>query len=415
MDREYLEDYEQKEKAEYERLLIRIREGKFSFAKDKYPTDKRFRKLQKPVVLATRANYWTQIPFCGTLVLRLAPVDKSFFEEVYFKISEIPKVIDFINDTGRLQVVLSGMPLDYEGFDFMEPFFKQLSPPASWALPPSLFWSEKEIQSAEESFQALGKIRYFDYQRKQAQFVGSNAFSLAYKMDFVTYLHLKLGRYTIVEEIENLMVDKPLKAFMLLGVCEKLIVTPIIDLQCDTQNFRLDEIASIRSLPHVYQPKEMQFPCEIGKFLMKEKLTLAPLGLEACKELIYNYEAYDLQKIQKSLNEAILANHPDIVSKNADAFSEILDNVWNDSTIPKRVKNLRRGIPMSIAAIGSAVSAFTGGLEGFLAGLGFGVGAKFLDVEIEGLSERIVKFFSRSYQANVYDFKKKYKGEIVSN
>lgn len=50
----------------------------------------------------------------------------------------------------------------------------------------------------------------------------------------------------------------------------------------------------------------------------------------------------------------------------------------------------------------------------FLAGLGFSVGAKFLDVEIEGLSEKLVKFFARSYQANVYDFKKKYEHRIVS-
>jgi hypothetical protein len=86
--------------------------------------------------------------------------------------------------------------------------------------------------------------------------------------------------------------------------------------------------------------------------------------------------------------------------------------MWNDPTIPKKIKNLRRGIPISIAAIGPAISAFAGGVAGFLSGLGFAVGSKFLDVEIEGLSERIAKFFSRSYQANVYDFKKKYKGKI---
>lgn len=163
MDKEYLEDYEQKENAEYERFVRRMQERDFSFDKDKYPRDERFTKLLRPVVQATRANYWAQIPFCGTLILRLAPVDKRLFEEVYFKVSEIPKVIDFIKDTGRLQIVLSGPPLDYEKLDFMEPFFRDLNSPASFALLPSLFWEAKEIlaqQSWKNSTKKYAVLAY---------------------------------------------------------------------------------------------------------------------------------------------------------------------------------------------------------------------------------------------------------------
>jgi len=68
MDREYLENYEQKEHSELERLERRIRDGKFSFEKERYPPDERFVKLQKPVALATdKASYvnnlWTQFLF----------------------------------------------------------------------------------------------------------------------------------------------------------------------------------------------------------------------------------------------------------------------------------------------------------------------------------------------------------------
>jgi hypothetical protein len=50
---------------------------------------------------------------------------------------------------------------------------------------------------------------------------------------------------------------------------------------------------------------------------------------------------------------------------------------------------------------------------GFLAELGFKIGEKavteFFSEKAEGLSERIAKLRTKSYQANVYDFKKKYK------
>lgn len=412
LNREYLEDYEERELGEYKRLEKRIREGRFDFKIDRYPPDERFAKLQKPVAQAARANLWAQIPFSGTLLLFLGPVSKTGFEKTYFKISDIPKVIDFIEDTGKLQVVINGSPLDYENLDFIEPFFRQLNPPVSWVLRPSLFWSEREVQEAEETFRTLGGLGYFDYQRTQAQLAGEK-FSLVYRMDQTPYLFLKLGRYSIIEEIENLIVDDPLKAFVLLGICHKFIVNRFVDLRCDLENFRLDEITSAQSLPLVLQPQEIRFPCEIGKFLLR-KLTYAAQDMRACYDIIDHYKAHDLHKIQKSLNEAIVTNHPDIVNKNAEELSEILDNVWSDPTIPRRIKNLRRGILVSIAAIGTAMSTFTGGIEGFLAGMGVTVGAAFLKAEIEELSERVGRFFAeRTYQANVYDFKKRYKHRIV--
>jgi hypothetical protein len=41
--------------------------------------------------------------------------------------------------------------------------------------------------------------------------------------------------------------------------------------------------------------------------------------------------------------------------------------------------------------------------------ISFSVGAKILDVEIEGLTENVAKLFTKSYQANIYGFKKTYR------
>ena len=418
MDREYLEDYEQKELSEYERLVVRrIREGKFDFEKDRFPPSERFVNLQEPVALTTLEtahirDLWTQVPFCGSLILPLMSFPRSWFESCYFKISDIPKIIDFIKETGRLQIALADPPTQYEGLDYFDSFFKELNPPVYYLAPVSIFGNKKEVQKVEELFFTLGEVRFLDFLRKRSSGVTLRAFSGAIREALDTYIFLKLGHYTVVEDIENLMVEDPQGALRLFNICADFIVYPIVGLRSDLKNFTLGAIRDTEVLPLVYQPKEIRFPCEIGKFLLR-KLTHAPQGMRACNELIDEYDAYGLQKVLESLNEAIVTYHPDVVNKSIDDLSEILDNVWNDPTIPRRIKNLRRGIPISIAAIGSAVSVLSGGLEGFLAGLGFSVGAKFIDAEIAGLSEGLAKLFTKSYQANVYDFKKKYKGKIA--
>ena len=113
------------------------------------------------------------------------------------------------------------MPTKYEGLDFLDSIFTELNPPVSSTLPLSFYGTEKEIQEFRDIFDTLGRIRYFDYQRKQAQGVDEKAFYNAYRTDLATYLYLKLGRFTIIEDVENLIVDDPLKAFVFLGICQK--------------------------------------------------------------------------------------------------------------------------------------------------------------------------------------------------
>lgn len=419
MDREYLEDYEQKERAEYEALKKRIREGKFSFEKDRYPPDERFVKLQKPVAsvitldTARIGNIWAQVPFCGSLILILTPAPKSLFEEIYFKVSEIPKIIDFIKETGRLQVAFSLSATQYEGLGYLDPFFNELNPPAYYGAPISIFGSKKEVHNATDTFHTLARVRYSDFLWEMCLDSSlRNAFSQCQLRSLDNYVTLKLGHYTIAEDIENLMIDDPEKAFALFNICSKFIVFPASDLRFNLLNFTLKDIRRSQVLPLVYQPQELRFPYEIGKFLLK-KLTYAPQGLRACYDLIDHYDAYDLRKVARSLNDAIVTNRPDILNKSVDELSEILDNVWNDSTIPRRVKGLEIGIPLSMAAIGSVAAGPIGAAGGFLAGLGFNVAHKFLDVEAAGLSGTLAKLRTKSYQANIYDFKKKYKAKIV--
>lgn len=419
MDREYLKDYEQGEQRELERLLKNIREGKFSFDEDRFPPNERFIKLQRPVALASplstnSSNLWAQIPFSGSLIIYLPPFQKHLFEQYYCKVSEIPRIIDFIKETGKLQVALIIDIHAYEGLDHLDPFF-ELKPPLFRGTPVEVFGDKKEIKKFTDTFFTLGAVRYIDFLRELSH--GWIPFPNAVRMELSTYLMLKLERYPIVEEIENYMIDDPKTAHNLFYLCRSFIVNPIVNLRTNLSNFTLEETKEAQTLPLVYQPREIQFPCEIGKFLLK-KLTYAPQGLRACNEIIDEYASYDLQKVLESLNDAIIANHPDILNKNSREFSEILDNIWKDPTIPRRVKGLKVGIPLSIAAIGGLASGPVGAAAGgFLADLGYKLAektvSKFFDVKSEGVSEKLAKLRTKNYQANIYDFKKKYKAKIT--
>lgn len=420
MDREYLEDYEAKEHSEIDKRNTLIQENKFSFDEDVFPFKDRFFNLQKPIAVASNwsmniDNVYAQIPFSGSLILCLPAFPQKLFESLYFKASEIPKIIDFIKDTGKLQIALQDFPTSYEGFDYLDPFFKELEPPVARGLPMSLFGSYEEMKNAKVTFTTLIGVRYLNHIKKIGKFINFPAgVGTVVHHQLSTYTFLKLNKFArpITEAYENALIDDPQYALSLIDISQKFIVGPMTSTLSKLTNFTFQETVESRSLPLAYQPKDLRFPCEIGKFLLK-KLTYAPMGLRACYDLIDHYADYDLQQVQESLNEAIVTNHPEIVNTSVNGLSEILDNVWEDQTIQKRIKNLTKGIPISMAAIGTSVSAFSKTLEGFLVGMGFNIGAKFLNAEVEGFTESIAKFLARNYQVTIYDFKKKYNGKLV--
>lgn len=317
MNIEFLKDYEESEREQIERICRKILEGNFSFAKDRYPPDDRFVKLNRPV-----EHFWAQIPFCGSLIISLYPFEPHRFEEALFKLSDIPKIIDFIKETGKLQVGLPVLNLRaYRGLDFLDPFFQELKPPVLIGAPLELYGTPKEIQEARETFYALASVKILKRFRTDDQIRNFLSTYGAF------YAFLKLGRFQIVEEIENKMIDEPMEALWLIYISKLFICDPCGNLRFDVQNLSLADIKGSEVLPLVYRPKVVTFSCEIGKYLLK-KLIHAPYGLDACKELISHYDAYDLQKVLKSLNEAILNNNPDMVITSSEELSEILDNVW---------------------------------------------------------------------------------------
>lgn len=428
MKKEYLEEYAQKEHEEFRRLIWKkLQNDTFSFELEKYPPSERFKNLQKPVALTSDAaaenrGMWSQIPFCGSLILALPPFSASEFESKYFRIPEIPRVIDFVKEEGRLQVGLSAEASAYEGLDYLDPFFLELEPPELKNMPLNALGNMKEIKSAQVTFDTISKLGFYsflsnlsnDYQSTVESPKPVLVFRVLVEALSGAFVYLKIRRYQIVEEIEILIVDSPQEAMALLSACIHFIVEPSVSLRADLHNFAAFDVRLSRYFPNRYRSQKMRFPTEIGKILFKKLIRASP-SLDACKEIIYHYDRYDLQKVQESLNQGIISHDPSRIVEDTEELSTIIDNIWNDSTIPKRVTRLRVGIPLIMAAVGSVAAGPIGTAGGLLAGLGYNVLDKSVDLETEGLSERLAKRTAKSYQANIYDFKRKYTHMLISN
>ncbi len=363
-----------------------------------------------------------QVPFSGSLIIPIEPCDPLDFEQRFFSIQEIPEIIKFIKETGRLQLAITAEPIRYKGLDYLEPIFKELNPPLLHLVPLSILSaSDGETMKSFASFNSLASIKYYNFLREissgNQRVIRGTLDQLPY-----TYVYLKAANCTFTDLIEDLLIDDPLKAHLLLSACRDFIVDPGAGLRNTIRNGSIADYKISQILPKVFQPKAF-FPVEIGKFLVN-KLTYAPSGMRACNEIIDNYDDYDLREVQTSLNEAIVTKNLDKINQTSDALSEILENVWNDQTIINRIKNIKIGLPASFAAIGGIAGMLAAGSAGgitggFLSNLGFKIGEKVIDKVFDekggNLTESLAKFRTRSYQVNIYDFKKLYKHQIRHN
>jgi hypothetical protein len=62
--------------------------------------------------------------------------------------------------------------------------------------------------------------------------------------------------------------------------------------------------------------------------------------------------------------------------------------------------------PAVLGAVAAGPVAFVGGL---LAGLGYTITEKILELETDSISERIAKSLTPNYLVNIFDFKKKHR------
>lgn len=411
MDKDFLEDYQAHEVASYYKLEKSLSDGTFDIEEDIYPQKERFTSgFKSPVVMACcqqREDIWAQIPFCGSVVIALPAFSAKVYEERYFKISEIPEIIQYSKETGKVQFVLESWPAAYRDLDFLEPILKELNPPCCFMLPPTFFTSKKELEKSFRVFDDLAKI----YLEPMLQFSGKS--NNEYLLDHLKSIYscLKIIDQVLASEFEDKLIDNPLMAMELAELWGTVVLNPKMSLLSRTVNYDLELLQAAKEVVGA-ETSSPTFPNEIGKFLFR-KLTYSPINMHGSQLLMDNYNAYDLQSVQDALNKAIIANCPTALEKESSEFSQILDNIWDDKTIPHRITGIRIGVPFLLAVIGAVVAGPVGLGGGFLTGLGYNVADQTISLHSEKISAKVGKFKSKSYQAFIYDFKQRYKEKMA--
>lgn len=418
MRTEYLKDYNEKENEEINTFLDRLYKGHTNIS---YPDKNRFHKLNEPVGRAFLMNsIWPQIPLFGSLIIEINPVPEKWFYQFHgMEKKDFERLIDFSKDTGKIQFMINGNPESYAGLDFLSPLFDELHPPISYSIPIASLFEEKDLKQLKYyatefnnliSLPSQTGMNFVETLKYMAEFsVTHYTLNEMLNENLQYYVFLKGNGYNeIIEYFEKLLILDSKKGVGFLSGIGKLIVEPKL---CAFNSDHVFSFEALTKLSYGFDKSDLMNGTnnihEIGKFLLN-KLTFMPESFDACKDVISRYGQEDLYKVSASLHEGVIKSNPDMVCKKNIELSEILDNVWNDAKLEKRIKGVNYGIPISTALIGTLAAGPVGGVEGLLSGLGVNVISEIIGVDQDSIAEKIAKKTVPNQIVNIFDFKKKY-------
>lgn len=401
--KDFLLDYEMKEKEQASRFLEKVSKGKI----ERYPPLSRFIGPKEPLAQVNSIiPIWGVIPFYGSTVFPLAPVrDKKVFNDFYaehgFTSKDIDRLIDFVKQTGRLQFVISQPPTRFEKLEFLRPLFEELRPPMGVDTLPQII-GPKKFQERLIEFDTLASFGL-----KQA-IQTSKAVTWGIHEQFmkqVAYRYVLLesiGPQKLVNDINDSLVTDPFDAMKLLLAAGNLYA-PAIDSLGGTSNYSLEGLTQEQNIVRKYHPsKRDRSIYEIGKFIL-DKVIYYPTTQDGCMDVIQRYQDHQLLKVSQALHEGVKEKKPDIIRNNTSELSRILDSVWKDANkVKRRGEYISCGVSAGICLIGELASGLPG--VGILASLGFQVLERLTE---EKLSEKAAKLITPDYLVTIYDFQKK--------
>ena len=416
MYKEFLIDYEAREKEEIKKFVQKFREGKI---RDRYPLPDRL-KLNEPYTKSIAGErIWNQIPLYGTTIIALKPTKKEIFEKVHgLDIEDIDRLIDFAKETERVQFSLAESPTRYAKMDFLEPIFKELQPPKLTHIPLDCMATNKEIEkSYDEMKRLLENSSSLDFIKK---YVEKKYYKLVISPDDVKrgiiddLIRLKLMGYenSVKDFTRSLTAIDTTKIISLLEAIHDMFFFSFDPLK-GVKSFKRQDIHELHEcFPlNLKIPKEKELPCEVGKFLNDKLKLIIPKNLDGAIELSDEYDLYDLRKVMSALSVAVEKEKIDVINEKSKESSVIFENVWSDADKLKgKINIFRHGISFGIGIIGVVATLPISGVGGLLSGLGFEVADKVADIKAyRSISEKIAEWRMQSHIIHVYDFKRKYK------
>ena len=416
VDKKFLEDYHEKEWERLKEFYDDVMTEGPEKAKP-YPYDDRFCNLKQPLVRADHTTIqtdnekiWSQIPFSGSLILSLHTCSEQNFARMQgFDISDIPKLIDLSKETGKVQFTLRAFAPEYENLEHLNDIFTELKPPVTPFFPTESIVDPKQHKLWVEEFFELAKVKYRYGLAKTIIDADESAgfFSRSMTESADVYARLKtLGMDEEVEKLSNLLIDDPRTAYIMI---EKyfVLLTPKFDGLKATSNVSFSHMKRVSISPDLKSSK-ITFPVDIGKNIMK-KLIQHPTSYHGCINVIENYQQNDLYKLLKSLDHSAKSENPDLFKKTTKELDQVLDNIWNDAKkIDTTKEEIRGGISVALGLIGGFATTVLSGYEGILAGIGFNIADRRLEMNNISVSEKVAKMLKSNSLVNIYDFQKKY-------
>jgi len=413
MDKEFLIDYQEKEFEIYQKIVEAYENGETEL---KYPTKERFGEINEPIAIASvDGPIWSQIPFYGSLIIPLYPVEEELFlNQNGLKPGDLDHLVDFSRRTGRVHFVLNGWASSFQDLDYLNPIFKELKPPQGFMKPIKYILGD-DFKTLQTEFDTLARIpdrkglTPIDYiksiSRRSKYRYSEDEFYIEH---FTIYSYLKQYGYNdLLDSYLNLKLVDSQEASRILSIYGGLICdTKIISMDYNDRIFSKNYFTnrSVKTDPTFLKEHPI---ADVGVNLMK-KLTYLSESYESCISVIDRYDQDDLYKITKSIHKGLQENGLDDVIDKCVELDQVLDNMWNDETIKKGMRLIKYGIPLTLGAIGSISSGIIGGSIGIISGtLLSGVGSV-IKINENSLSELISKIGVKKHLIDIYDFNKKY-------
>ena len=385
MDLDFLVDYEKREYEAFQRCQN---------------VSERVGDLKSPIshITGPCSSVWSQVAFSGTVIFPLHPLPQDVFERGWkISVEEFPSLIQFVRETKKIQFILTAPPTSYEKLDFLEPILRQLEPP----LYTQIGGDNKELQKIQfrcaDDFDNLIRVSP-DWMSLLLSKGGKHIID-----DYIkSYAILRFLGYSDIADtfIENFLAY-PKFSTDYLTTAYDLLADPIIDPFKANPSFCIEKIRNASKMG-IATPDSPIFP-EVGSFLIK-KCTHYPDSLEACKRLIESYEENDLYDVHSALNGAVIDRNESSIIQKKDAMNEILDNVWEDTTIDRNATVIRYGIDVTCGTVGYCLGNAALGLMASL-------GLRLIDNQnyIDQFSALVTRRIATPYMATIHDFKKEYR------
>ena len=412
MDKKFLAEYDSREKSAAKKFYDDCTKGKLSH----YPPDARFGGLKMPVTHADpqlyyydKASIWSQIPLSGTLIISLMNVSKKMcLNQNGFSPDEIPDLIKFAKETGKIKFGLSTNPLNYDEQDYLEPILQEFEPPVLLPLDHSSIFDPNDVKDYNIEFQTLAGIKYAESIKQTFLRKGENGklWNKVMNGKSLTYIGLKcLGMNDEVEELSQQMIDDPAVATVLFNHYT-ILLSSIFDALTPNYNYGFTKLQCSKLLD-LSKNKNIKIP-EIG-INISQHLVPNANSYEGCLKLVKTYIDNDLYKLMLDLEQSVREQQEDCVIQNKTELDYTLDAMWKETkrmTMQKYAINC--GIAVTLGMI-STLSSFPVGLfSSLLPSLGFPAISRYLRIQDSSIGESIIRKIRRNGLVTIYDFRKKY-------